>query len=177
MFDKEKFGIIIKKINDTYPTQYDFASHSDVNRTYLSQYINLKLDAPPKPEILKKIANASKGITTYEELMDICGYVTVDNKLYKVSNSLSTPSNFFTVPILIADNGKLCQTKDDVVLPSNLDKTKQYFGYRATDESMAPLFGIGDIAIIEKTNEYNKRKNLFTGIRQFYNTCSKNIRA
>jgi len=75
MFDKEKFGYIIRKINDVYPTQYDFADISDVNRTYLSQYINKKLSAPPKPDILKKIANASKGITTYNELMQICGYI------------------------------------------------------------------------------------------------------
>lgn len=74
MFDKEKFGEIIKKINDTYPTQYDFANKSTVNRTYLSQYINKKLSAPPSPNILKKIVEGSKGITTYNELMQICGY-------------------------------------------------------------------------------------------------------
>ena len=52
MFDKEKFGAIIKRINDSYPTQHDFADRSGVNRTYLSQYINKKLESPPKPKIL-----------------------------------------------------------------------------------------------------------------------------
>ena len=75
MFDKEKFGAIIKRINDSYTTQYEFADYSGVNRTYLSQYINMKLNVPPKPKILEKIASASKGITTYDELMQICGYI------------------------------------------------------------------------------------------------------
>lgn len=74
MFDKKKFGEIIKRINDSYATQHDFADKSGVNRTYISQYINNKLDSPPKPEILKKIAENSNGITTYEELMNICGF-------------------------------------------------------------------------------------------------------
>lgn len=150
MFDKNKFGLIIKRINDSYPTQHDFANHSGVNRTYLSQYINMKLDAPPKPEILKKIADSSKGITSYDELMEICGYVTV------LKNSLthSITDNFYSVPVLFSDNGKLYQTNEDVMLPNNIDRNKQYFGYKVTDDSMLPLLGIGDIAIVEKTDKY-----------------------
>ena len=158
MFNKEKFGMIIKKINDSYPTQYDFADHADVNRTYLSQYINLKLDSPPKPKILKKIAESSKGLTTYDELMNICGYINIDKEFHNITNSLNNSSNFFTVPILIAENGKLCTTKENVVLPATIDLSKQYFGYRATDESMSPLFGCGDIAIIQETEVFESGK-------------------
>lgn len=75
MFDKIKFAQILKNINDTYDSQRDFAKKSEINRTYLSQYMNMKLDEPPKPKILEKIANASHGIVDYDSLMIICGYI------------------------------------------------------------------------------------------------------
>lgn len=164
MFDKEKFGSIIKRINDSYTTQYEFADCSGVNRTYLSQYINMKLNVPPKPKILEKIASASKGITTYDELMQICGYIQIDFTEHKVNNSLKSNSNIYTVPILISENGKLYETKEDVMLPSNLDYTHQYFGYRIDDDSMLPLVGAGDIAIIEKSDTYESGQTCLISI-------------
>jgi len=153
MFDKEKFGTIIKKINDSYPTQHEFAYYSGVNRTYLSQYINMKLNTPPKPKILKKIANSSKGITNYHELMEICGYV--DDETIQIKQSLfNNDDEFLTVPIFINNNGKLAMTKEDVILPFKWDHIHQYFGYRAIDDSMLPLLGDGDLAIVEQTNTY-----------------------
>jgi SOS-response transcriptional repressor LexA len=79
MFDKITFGNIIKEIKKLYDNQETFAKKADVSRTYLSQYMNQNLDAPPGLEILKKIADASQGITTYEELMKVCGYIDIDN--------------------------------------------------------------------------------------------------
>lgn len=78
-FNKNKFANILKKINKTYESQTNFANASGVNRTYLSRYMNLNLSNPPTPKILLGIAKASKGIITYSELMQICGY-------YKDSN-------------------------------------------------------------------------------------------
>lgn len=75
MFDKNKFAQILKNISGTYSSQRDFSKKSGINRTYLSQYINLKLDEPPKPSILQKLADSSHGIITYRELMNICGYI------------------------------------------------------------------------------------------------------
>lgn len=77
MFDKIKFAQILKNINETYDSQRDFSKKSEINRTYLSQYMNMKLEEPPKPKILEKLANFSNGITTYEELMEICGYINI----------------------------------------------------------------------------------------------------
>lgn len=74
MFNKETFSEILTKIYKTYSNQRDFADATEVNRAYLSQYMNKKLDNPPTPKILEKIANASKGVTSYEELMLVCGY-------------------------------------------------------------------------------------------------------
>lgn len=78
MFDKNKFATILKNINDTYSSQRDFSKKSDINRTYLSQYMNVKLESPPKPKILKKLAESSNGVTTYNELMHVCGYINND---------------------------------------------------------------------------------------------------
>lgn len=75
MFNKEKFAEILSKINKTYDTMTEFAEKSGVNRTYLSQYINQKLDAPPSPKVLMKIANNSHDITNYEYLMQVCGFL------------------------------------------------------------------------------------------------------
>lgn len=83
MFDKKVFSEILIKIYKTYNNQRDFAQATGVNRAYLSQYMNQKLSNPPSPKVLVKIANNSKSITSYKELMDVCGYNL---------NSSNTPS-------------------------------------------------------------------------------------
>lgn len=87
MFDKNKFAQILKNITETYDSQRDFSKKSGINRTYLSQYMNMKLDDPPKPKTLERLANASNGITNYNELMEICGYIE-DNNPINIRNSL-----------------------------------------------------------------------------------------
>lgn len=91
MFNKEKFAEIIKKISETYESQREFSSLSEINRTYLSQYMNMKLDDPPKPKILKKLASSSKGLISYEELMQICGYLNgnSDDEVFYLYNEMN----------------------------------------------------------------------------------------
>lgn len=86
MFNKLKFSQILNEINNTYDTMTEFAEKSGVNRTYLSQYINQKLDNPPSPKVLMKIANYSNGITNYEKLMEICGYIDGSKQLIEYEN-------------------------------------------------------------------------------------------
>ena len=74
MFEKDTFSNILSNINSSYSSMTDFAKKANLDRTYISKYINKKLKNPPTPKILEKIANASNGITTYESLMRICGY-------------------------------------------------------------------------------------------------------
>lgn len=74
MFEKNKFALILKNILETYNNQREFSKKSEINRTYLSQYMNMKLDKPPKPETLMKLAHASNCVTKYSELMKVCGY-------------------------------------------------------------------------------------------------------
>lgn len=75
MFNKEKFSSILKEINSTYSSMTEFAQKASFDRTYISKYINMKLDNPPTPKILEKLANASNGVTSYYELMKICDYI------------------------------------------------------------------------------------------------------
>lgn len=75
MFNKKEFSIILSKINKSYQTMTEFAQKADCDRTYISKYINMKLDNPPTPKILEKIANASNGIVTYKQLMLMCNYL------------------------------------------------------------------------------------------------------
>ena len=160
MFNKEKFGDIIKKINASYPTQYDFAEKSNVNRTYLSQYINQKLSSPPKPNILKRIAEASKGITSYEELMQICGYTNLTDAFFDESISQQKDNNIPVIDIndIYFENDYpvifFYGTQYEKYINANfdLDKNKEYFAVKTNDEAMSPALGIGDIAILEKTN-------------------------
>ena len=81
MFNKKKFAEILSKINNTYDTMTEFSEKSGVNRTYLSQYINQKLDSPPSPKVLMKIANHSNNVTNYEELMNVCGFLINNGRL------------------------------------------------------------------------------------------------
>ncbi|MFR5508199.1 MAG: helix-turn-helix domain-containing protein [Clostridia bacterium] len=77
MFNKKEFANVLQKISATYSSISEFAEKSEVNRTYLSKYINMKLDNPPTPKILEKIANRSNNIITYAQLMEVCGYIDV----------------------------------------------------------------------------------------------------
>lgn len=75
MFDIKLFSEILQKISNTYSSISEFAKKSEVNRTYLSKYINMKLENPPAPKILERIASNSNGIVSYAQLMEICGYL------------------------------------------------------------------------------------------------------
>lgn len=150
MFNKNKFANIIKKINELYENQTDFAKKARVNRTYLSQYMNLKLDSPPSPKKLRGIADASKGITTYEELMEICGHVTE----LTFSNKSIVEQNISVLILFIAESGQLVPYNELWVDKNILEHGHQYFAFKSSDDSMLPLVGIGDIVIIEKTETY-----------------------
>ena len=52
-----------------------FARDSNVSRPYLSQILNKKLDNPPRPQILKKIAKNSENRVEYKDLMAAAGHL------------------------------------------------------------------------------------------------------
>ena len=93
MFDKAKFAQIIKEIKNTYTSQEEFSKKSGIGRTYLSQYMNMKIDKPPKPEILEKLAFHSNGIVGYLQLMAICGYINDNTNFSALQNRQLTKLN------------------------------------------------------------------------------------
>lgn len=78
MFEQKKFSEILNKIVELYGSTVALASSAHVGRSYLSKYINMKIPSPPTPKILEKIAEASRGITNYDELMQVCGYLNAN---------------------------------------------------------------------------------------------------
>lgn len=86
MFDKNKFSQILSEIANNYNSITELADKSATGRSYLSKYIHKKFDAPPSPDVLKKIAKYSNGIVDYYELMDICDYINLNDFFLETSN-------------------------------------------------------------------------------------------
>lgn len=159
MINDEKLYIILDNILSRYETITELSKISGIDRGYLSRFINKKLPSPPSPKILKKLANASKGVTTYEELMQLCGYINIETTFAKVKNSLShVEDKFLTIPVFMSKNARLIKTNQDILLPISWDHFHSYLAYVSNDDSMAPLLNIDDIAIIEK-QEINEFEN------------------
>lgn len=163
MFDKKAFSDILNKIVTLYDSITDFASVSTVGRSYISKYIHMKIDAPPSPKVLEKIATAAKGVTTYEELMYMCGYTDTKPFGYGfIDHSITV------IPLFISIDGKLYQDTDLIISKELIKIGYQYFAYKTQDNSMAPLLNIGDIAIIEK-KQANDFENGKTYLLEFEN--------
>ena len=112
MFNQDKFANILKKINESYDTMTDFGKSASFDRTYISKYINKKLSNPPTPKILEKIAKASKGITTYSELMQICGYININE--YDSEISIYARNNKIDRKVDILTDLSNCEELSDV---------------------------------------------------------------
>ena len=166
MFDKEKFSNILKKINNEYNNMSEFAKKANFDRSYISKYIHKKLDNPPTPKILKGFSDASMGLVTYDELMQICEYY---NK--NITNSLLDSLFYAPIPVFsnetdlneyenlynkVDDKNILIDNFEHIYFKiSHKDDAHNYFAFRISDDSMLPLVGTGDIAIIEKTNTFS----------------------
>jgi transcriptional regulator with XRE-family HTH domain len=85
MFSKKDFKeLLFAAIGDRSLT--DFAKASGVNRTYISKYVNEKLENPPSPEIIKRIADKAQNGVTYKDLMAVAGYIPnelIESKMIK----------------------------------------------------------------------------------------------
>lgn len=73
--DWDHLAMLINQARGSY-TFNRFAKECGVDAGYLSKITNHKLQGPPQPEILRKIANASQDDSiTYKTLMEACGYL------------------------------------------------------------------------------------------------------
>lgn len=201
MFNKEKFSEILKKIYNTFDNQRDFADATGVNRGYLSRYMNMKISNPPSPKILINIANASKGITTYDELMGICGYINVGGlaDIELDSNEMSILEEMLLDYKNFLNNEHSYERFDDYKYVSNLEKKSRekiimafrrnslnlilnsnkstednYFEFVAEDDAMFPLLDVGDIALVYKQNTIEDGSTLLINLDN-HNTIRKFI--
>ena len=80
MFNQEEYKtLLLKAIGDR--NLSDFSEESTVNRTYISKYVNCRLEKPPSPAIIKRIAEYAHNGVTYEDLMYACGHTRSNNVL------------------------------------------------------------------------------------------------
>lgn len=201
MFDKEKFAKILINIKETYNSQEEFAKKSGVGRTYISQYMNCKIDFPPKPQLLVKISEASKGITTYDELMNICGYINsvgisdinldsdemniLSKMLLDYKEFLNTNNSFnkFDEQKYLSHLSKNSREKIIIAFRRNsldliLNRAKtnndddNYFEFASEDDAMFPLLDVGDIALVYKQDYIENGSTLLINIDN-HNTIRK----
>mgnify|MGYP006943504258 CR=1 FL=1 len=95
--------------------------------------MNMQLDKPPKPDMLEKLAKASNNTITYNELMQVCGYVYITELTptsYGIGNkywemifgnvekvSLSQKGSLFFSSFLnkLMEKSDKCKTTDDCI--------------------------------------------------------------
>ena len=162
MKENEKLYLILNSILSEYKTITDFSKAASVDRGYLSRFINKKLPSLPSPKILKKIAQASKGITTYEELMGLCDYIP------EVNNSLTNAKVFTEIPLFYklgeydsyySNNSSIENAPHNYYTSIFINESADnFFAYKASDGSMAPLLNVDDVAVINRKFEFVQGK-------------------
>lgn len=143
MFNQDKFSNILSKINSTYSTMTEFGQKASFDRTYISKYINKKLENPPTPKILEKIASASNGITTYENLMVICGYSNASFYMCPVYGQISAGQPNW------AEENIEGRIPIDVNL-MDIVNPEEHFFLRVNGDSMNKIVKNGAFALIHK---------------------------
>ena len=93
-YNKEKFLEILDRIKLTFGSQNKMADALEISSSYITKIYDENTKNPPAPEYLQKIANNSRGITHYQELMQICGYSketmeSIVNNIYNQLKQLS----------------------------------------------------------------------------------------
>jgi len=145
MFNKKDFSMVLKRINDTYDSMTDFAKKASFDRTYISKYINMKLDNPPTPKILAKISNASNGVVNYEDLMKICGYINENDfdtyLLSMLGLSIEDMQQFDN-----AINSLNMNDDEKKILYSTMSKFRDNFYHKKNDNSFS---------LKDELNKYN----------------------
>lgn len=88
-FDIEKYTELLTKACGG-RSQTDFAKDCGLSVAYICKYMNKKINKPPLPSTIKKIATHANGGVTYSELLEAAGY---DSKKFSYDSDLNgTPS-------------------------------------------------------------------------------------
>lgn len=73
-YNRKLFLRILDDIKLNCCSQNKMAEELGLSSSYITKIYTEKTN-PPAPDVLRKIAKASKEITTYKELMQVCGYL------------------------------------------------------------------------------------------------------
>ena len=169
MFNKNKFAQVLKNINETYSSQRDFAKKSEINRTYLSQYMNMKLDEPPKPKILKKLADNSNQTITYEELMTICGYIDNNNSNGINNELISLYEKLNNIEKMYENRKEKLTFREEQVTHELFNQVlKSVHKYKQTPKTINPNELVKDIEFLSDKSKNNISKVLQEDFEYFY---------
>lgn len=147
MFEKVLFKQQLEQLMQDCTTT-EFAERTGFNRTYLSKYLNLRLDRPPSPDLLKSIAGPS---VSYETLMVTCGYLPAST--FSVQNSVRIPilgAVHAGSPALAIENIE----GYEVVDASEISPSHEYFYLRVQGDSMINArIHHGDLVFVRKQDD------------------------
>lgn len=146
MFDKNTFKKQLEILMEG-TTTVEFAEKTGFNRTYLSKYINLKLDRPPSPELLKSISNNK---ISYTDLMISCGYIDADISFKETIKVPIIGEVHAGTPILAVENigGYEYVSRTEVI------SSYEYFYLKVKGNSMinARIYD-GDLVFVRKQDD------------------------
>lgn len=168
MFFKEDFSETLKQIVKEYKNISEFAKECEVDRSYISKYINCRIDTPPSPKIIIKIAKHSKGVTTYDYLMNCCGYTSADDEDNFISQYSSNTEDLSVYEKIKFYNTKINETKDFIkVLNSTISDLEEKNKTKNSDI-------IEDGIEMFRTNLYTENKRLKGLKRELARTKKQN---
>jgi SOS-response transcriptional repressor LexA len=125
-----------------------FAAECGISASHLSRLMRQMLDTAPNPDILQKIADASRGEAAYINLLIACGYLNPnEQELHetishiKEANSAYTADSYISIPVLetIKDGFDLYaeqQVMEHEVVPRDWVKGGKFFFLKVTENCM-----------------------------------------
>ncbi len=149
MFQKNLFKTQLENLMN-HSTTTEFSEKTGFNRTYLSKYLNLKLDRPPSPHLLKTIAGPA---ASYEELMISCGYLNASacSKEKSIKIPILTPSDVTAISPSIDFIEEYEYVDIRHVSPNNT-----YFYLKVKGDNMINArISDGDLAFVCRQNDVN----------------------
>ena len=149
-FDKEKFSRQLKFVTQNINIS-DYAEKCGISRSYLSQYIGKHRENPPKPEILKKIADASGGKLDYEELMVTVGYL--DEKRYEERKNYLKIMRHYRESNNLPE-GLKDELKQNEILPDY--------------EELLPVYEFENRIIWEDQDERERKSNFRSNLKNYF---------
>lgn len=79
-FDKSLFAHLLKKAMGNRSIN-KYASDSDVTAAHISRLLREKIDTPPNPGTIKKLADVAQNNVTYEDIMAAAGHILPEKEI------------------------------------------------------------------------------------------------